>query len=61
MKLMTYPVAVLLNDEVKCIPHINRDDLFQSPAKYIGTDKKYSGYEIYADMETGNLYAADAW
>ena len=34
---------------------------FERNASYIGTDRKYSGYELYADLETGELYAADAW
>lgn len=58
---MTYPVAVQINEEIKCIPHIEKDDLFQIKASYIGTDRKYSGYELYTDLETGELYAADAW
>ena len=61
MKLMTYPVAVVINDEVRCIPHIEKDVLFDINASYIGTDRRYSGYELYADLETGELYAADAW
>lgn len=61
MRLMTYPVALLICNEVRCVPHIERDDLFKIRAAYVGTDKKYSGYDIYADMETGELYAVDAW
>lgn len=61
MKLMTYPVAVVINGKVECIPHIEKDDLFNIKASYIGIDKRYSGYELYADLETGEVYAADAW
>lgn len=61
MKLMTYPVAVMMNGKVECISHIEKDDLFHINASYIGTDKRYSGYELYADTETGEVYAADAW
>lgn len=59
--MLTFPVAVVINNEIRCIPHIEKDDLFQIKASYIGTDRKYSGYELYADTETGELYAADAW
>lgn len=59
--MLTFPVAVHINGQIRCIQHIDKDDLFQIKASYIGTDKKYSGYEIYADMDTGKLYAADAW
>lgn len=51
----------MINGKVECIPHIEKDDLFQIRASYIGTDRKYSGYELYADTETGEVYAADAW
>lgn len=57
----TFPVAVWINGEIRCIPHIEKDDLFLVRAVYCGTDRKYSGYEIYADAESGKLYAADAW
>lgn len=57
--MLTFPVAVSINDKVKCIPHIEQDDLFKINAVYVGTDRAYSGFEIYADMETGKLYAVD--
>lgn len=55
--MLTFPVTV----QIRCIQHIDKDDLFQIRASYIGTDRKYSGYEIYADMDSGKLYAADSW
>lgn len=61
IKIMTYPVAVMINGKIQCIQHINKDDLFRMKASYCGTDRTYSGYEIYSDMETGKLYAADAF
>ncbi len=61
IRIMTYPVAVLVNGEIRCIQHIEKDDLFRTELAYIGTDINYSGYELYADMNTGKLYAADAW
>lgn len=59
--MLTFPVAVLISGKVRCIPHIEKDDLFKIKAVYCGTDRHYSGYEIYADIGSGKLYAADAW
>lgn len=59
--MLTFPVAVSVNGQIRCIQHIDRDELFKIKASYCGTDRKYSGYEIYADMETGKLYAADVF
>ena len=57
--MITFPVAVSIDNKVKCIPHIEKDDLFNINVLYIGTDRNYSGFEIYADMQTGKLYAVD--
>lgn len=59
--MLTFPVAVQINNEIRCIPHIEKDSLFQLKTSYIGTDRTYSGYELYADTEAGKLYAVDAW
>ncbi len=59
--MLTFPVAVQINGEIRCIQHIEKDELFRMQAVYCGTDREYSGYEIYADMGNCRLYAADAW
>lgn len=56
--MLTFPVAVLINNKVECLLHIERDDLRYMDALYCGTDK-YSGYEIYADIANRKMYAAN--
>lgn len=58
--MITFPVAVIIGNRVECILHIEKNELTRMGAAYCGRDK-YSGYEIYADMVSGRLYAADPW
>lgn len=56
--MLTFPVAVLIDGKVNCIPYIERDDLFKMHTEYQGVDLEYSGYAIYKDI-TGKLYATE--
>lgn len=58
--MITFPVAAIICNKVECIPHIEKNVLSCMSAAYCGRDK-YSGYEIYADMVSGKMYAVDAW
>lgn len=58
--MLMFPVAVRINNKVECIPHVEKNALLRMGAVYCGTDK-YSRYEIYADMASGKMYAANAW
>lgn len=61
-KIMTYLVAVQINEKIKCIDHIETDELMRPGTCYIyiGRDN-YSGYDIYLDYNTREYKAADAF
>ncbi|MDE7282851.1 MAG: hypothetical protein K2N85_04610 [Lachnospiraceae bacterium] len=57
--IMTYPVAVELFGKIECVQHIENDDLIMNRDYiYIGLDK-YSGYELWESILTGEIYSAD--
>lgn len=58
--MLTFPVAVSVNGKVKCIPYIEKDELFHIKAEYLCRDRDYSGYEIYRDIHSNQLYAVDS-
>lgn len=52
------PVAVRINNKVECISHVEKNAILRMGVAYCETDK-YSGYEIYVDMASGKMYAAN--
>lgn len=60
--MITYPVSVKINGKVKCIEHIETDELMRPGACYIYLEHDaYSGFDIYLDWNTTKYYAADEY